>query len=100
MGSNFVQGWTQIGRVYGVPRQTVQEWYSRGAPILLLGTKAVAETGRLWDWLLGEYGGENREPLGMSCAEAKKLFPEGGEHALAVAVLAGSRRAGKLSAQN
>lgn len=99
MGSNFVQGWTQIGRVYGVPRQKVQEWYSAGAPILLLGKKPVAELGRLWTWLLEMYGGENREALGMSCAEAKKLFPEGGEHALAAAVLAGSRRAGKLSAQ-
>ncbi len=66
--------------------------YGMDAPILLLGDRPVTELGRLWNWLLDTYGGKNREPLGMSCAEAKKLFPEGGRNALAVAVLAGSKK--------
>ena len=83
----FVKGWLEIARVYGTTGQAVQEWYADGAPILLLGSKPVAELGRLWDWLLDSYG-NNREPLGMSAAQAKKLFPGGGRDALVTAVLA------------
>lgn len=84
----FVKGWFEIGLVFGVTKKTVQSWYESDAPILLLGSKPVAEVGRLWEWLLDTYGGKNREPLGMSAAEAKKLFPDGGEKALVAAVLA------------
>lgn len=84
----FVRGWFEIGSVYGVSGKEVKAWYADDAPILLLGNRPVAELGRLWNWLLTTYGGKNREPLGMSAAEAKKLFPDGGEKALVAAVLA------------
>ena len=84
--SEFVLGWLEIGKVYGVNRQAVQNWYTLGAPILLLGTKPVAELGRLWEWLLAQYGKE-REPLGLSAAQAKTMFPDDGEKALVASVL-------------
>ncbi len=67
----FVKGWTQIGEVFGVKGRDVKEWYSQGAPVVLLGSKPVTEVGGLWLWLLELHGKDLRI---VSVAEYKRLI--------------------------
>ena len=40
-----------IARSFGVKRDTVTEWKSKGAPIYLVGNKCQANYRELWEWL-------------------------------------------------
>lgn len=57
LAPSFLGGdWKSIGQTFGVGSRTAREWYDRGAPIILVGKKPVAEAWELWEWLKDEYG--------------------------------------------
>lgn len=52
----FLGGWKKIGTTFGLSSRKAREWYDKGAPIIMVGEKPVAEAGELWRWLREEYG--------------------------------------------
>lgn len=99
---DYVTGWGDIGRIFGVTAKAVKSWYAKEAPILLIGTRPVSKIDDLWYWLLDHREELTTEPPdaraklkywpqrsgGLSAAEAKKLVGDSGEVALAAAILA------------
>lgn len=53
----FIGGtWGEIGKTYALSSRAAREWYDKGAPIIMVDNKPVAEAWELWCWLREEFG--------------------------------------------